>query len=696
KDTLHTMTFTSALGKIAIGGMGSDTYDGDYICILDLGGNDIYRRPNSNKISALAMPATVILDMGGDDYYEGGECSFASGYFGVSILDDVSGDDIYNGGSFSLGAGFFGAGILLDESGDDKYIGKTFVEGAGAFGFGALIDKSGNDTYLAQIYSQGFGFTFGFGAIVDESGNDTYTVAAEYTDVLRYADHFVTLSQGCGLGYNPLASGGIGIISERGGNDTYSADIFGQGCGYWYSLGAIVDDGGNDRYNAFQYGQGAGIHRAFGVLIDKKGDDYYSSHGVSQGCGHDVGFGALLDLEGDDFYTTESLSLGAGNANAISLFCDAAGNDAYIGKNLSNTFGFSDDRSGYGMIGIFLDLGGNDEYPTYKERNNTVWTKSTFGVGIDADVPDTAAMHKVAEQHADDSVRVQRDLGKDIRTLFIQACAAPQKFQYLVEPSRKKLIERKEDALPYLLSKLSTTNARERNMLSDVLPQMKGNAVKLLIDSLTSSSEQTCLLSLYVLGKIGDSIAASAVLPMLHNPIWRIRASAAEQLGHLKDTSADNALAVAAMSDTVELVRMRAMRSLGELKDDDAADEMIAGLKDRSQLVRNKASEALNLLGEDAKDDVLNSISDASGFQKEYMIELLGNYHKDRKVKKFLTMYLRDDDVATRRAALAAIEKLGDKGYVPNIKKTLKTEENESLRERETALLEKLAPKKKK
>ncbi|HET7152441.1 MAG TPA: hypothetical protein VFJ29_01650, partial [Candidatus Kapabacteria bacterium] len=384
KDTLHTMTFISSLGRIAIGGAGADMYDGDYICILDLGGNDIYRRPNSNKISALNTPVSVILDMAGDDYYEGGECSFASGYFGVGVLDDVSGDDIYNGGSFSLGAGFFGAGILLDESGDDKYIGGTFVEGAGAFGMGALIDKQGNDTYLAQLYAQGFGFTSGFGAVVDESGNDTYTVAAEYTDILRYDDHFVTLSQGCGLGYNAIASGGIGIISERGGNDTYSADIFGQGCGYWYSFGAIVDDGGNDRYNAFQYAQGAGIHRAFGVLIDKKGSDYYSSHGVSQGCGHDVGFGALLDVQGDDFYSTESLSLGAGNANAISFFCDASGNDAYIGKSLGTTFGYSDDRSGYGMIGIFLDLGGKDEYPTYNERNNTIWTQSFYGVGIDA------------------------------------------------------------------------------------------------------------------------------------------------------------------------------------------------------------------------------------------------------------------------------------------------------------------------
>jgi HEAT repeat protein len=111
--------------------------------------------------------------------------------------------------------------------------------------------------------------------------------------------------------------------------------------------------------------------------------------------------------------------------------------------------------------------------------------------------------------------------------------------------------------------------------------------------------------------------------------------------------------------------------------------------------VRNKAAEALNFLGEDAKDNVLDSIVDASGFQKEYLIEQLGNYSKDSKVKKLLSMYLRDEDVAVRRAAIAAMEKLNDKGYVPDLKKEIKVEENESLKERESALLDTLSPKKK-
>ena len=168
-----------------------------------------------NKYTALATPATVILDMGGNDVYEGNEFAFASGFFGVSILDDIAGDDFYNVANFGLGSGLFGAGILLDESGNDSYKGGTFVEGCGAFGFGILMDNDGNDTYQAEFNSQGFGFTWGFGALVDEKGNDNYITSPKYIDVLRYADHYLTFSQGCGMGNNPMQSGGIGILSDQ-------------------------------------------------------------------------------------------------------------------------------------------------------------------------------------------------------------------------------------------------------------------------------------------------------------------------------------------------------------------------------------------------------------------------------------------------------------------------------------------------
>src|SRR5690606_32279131 len=119
---------------------------------------------------------------------------------------------------------------------------------------------------------------------------------------------YQSMSQGFGYGVRPWeslagASGGIGVIAEAEGNDTYVADYFAQGSSYWFSLGILDDRKGHDRYVSGRYSQGAGIHMSAGVLIVGEGDDnYLASYGVAQGCGHDFGIGFLLDNGGNDRY----------------------------------------------------------------------------------------------------------------------------------------------------------------------------------------------------------------------------------------------------------------------------------------------------------------------------------------------------------------------------------------------------------
>ncbi|MCD4670297.1 MAG: hypothetical protein K8S14_07615, partial [Actinomycetia bacterium] len=73
-----------------------------------------------------------------------------------------------------------------------------------------------------------------------------------------------------------LIAGGTGLMADFGeGNDTYRAEVFGQGCSYFYSLGMLYDQGGQDTYVAAQYSQGSGIHLASGCLWDGDGDDSY-------------------------------------------------------------------------------------------------------------------------------------------------------------------------------------------------------------------------------------------------------------------------------------------------------------------------------------------------------------------------------------------------------------------------------------
>ena len=369
------------IGEIIIGGYGSSKYLGSPAIIIDLGGDDEYHL-SANPSSE--FNSSVIIDLAGNDVYSSAsDYTYGSGFFGSGILIDVSGDDTYLTKNFSLGSGLFGTGLLIDGQGNDKYFGDTFTMGAGSFGMGGLIDLSGSDQYSAALYAQGFGFTGGMGILIDSSGNDSYFAGGKYKDILRYKDHFISLSQGFAYGLRPIMSGGIGILYDIAGNDLYTSDIFGQGSSYWWSLGTLMDQEGNDKYVSYQYAQGAGTHMTLGVLEDSLGDDVYISHGVSQGCGHDLALGLLLDRSGNDNYVAYDLSQGAGSANGFGILVDEAGNDGYYVGRDNNTQGFGDPRRDYGSIGIILDLSGRDRY-NGNGKDSTWWTTpSKWGAGID-------------------------------------------------------------------------------------------------------------------------------------------------------------------------------------------------------------------------------------------------------------------------------------------------------------------------
>jgi len=374
----------------AVGGPGNDYYEGDYYFILDVGGDDVY-----NLSYDPANPhCVIIIDLSGDDHYRSKtNFTLGSGCLSVGLLLDFEGNDRYDAKSFGLGSAFFGFGLLYDARGDDRYDGDTHVQGAGTFGIGLLIDESGRDIYNGALHCQGFGFVEGLGAIYEIDGSDSYYAGGKYKDVLRYEDHYLSLSQGFGYGLRPYASGGIGAIFDMKGNDSYYSDIFAQGTSYWWSLGIIYDSSGNDNYQSFQYAQGTATHMSLGVLIDDCGNDVYFGKGLMQGCGHDYSCGLLLDRSGDDTYTAYDLSQAAGSANGAGVLIDNEGNDRYSVRNSDNTHGYGNPRRSFGSIGLFIDLAGSDQYQGYGCDNHYWKTPSKWGGGIDIEInpPDTTA-----------------------------------------------------------------------------------------------------------------------------------------------------------------------------------------------------------------------------------------------------------------------------------------------------------------
>jgi hypothetical protein len=366
-------------GKIAIGGWGENHYEGKYMFILDFGGDDQYLMDHNDSLQ-------IIIDLSGNDKYIAREdhC-LGSGFLGVGILYDGRGDDLYGAKNFSLGSGLFGIGVLIDESGNDTYYGDTHTQGAGTFGIGLLIDRGGNDEYKAALFGQAYAGVDGFGSIIEHDGNDTYYAGGKYKDFLRYEDHYISLSQGFAFGVRPRMSGGVAMLIDSAGHDTYISDIFGQGASYWYGLGALYDLSGNDKYLSFQYAQGSATHLTLAILMDKAGNDYYFSKGVSQGCGHDLAAGYLIDYAGDDTYQAYDLSQAAGSANGTGMLIDYLGNDSYEVKADNNTQGYGNPRRDYGSIGLFMDLEGEDHY-IGNGKNNHYWIiDSKWGIGMDKD-----------------------------------------------------------------------------------------------------------------------------------------------------------------------------------------------------------------------------------------------------------------------------------------------------------------------
>ncbi|MFC1583962.1 HEAT repeat domain-containing protein [Fibrobacterota bacterium] len=577
-------------GRIALGGRGDDLYQGDFFMILDPGGNDKYLLSPLSKHQAFSLPVRCIVDLGGDDTYLAGGFSLGSGFFGVSMLIDKSGNDRYMAGDFSLGSGLFGLGILDDAQGNDIYSGGFCTQGSGAFGIGLLLEQGGNDVYTCHAQAQGFGFTRGFGALVEWKGNDSYLTASHFQDFLRYESHFLAFTQGAGLGYRPVASGGIGVLLDLRGKDSYTSDIFGQGTGYWYALGALFDKQGDDQYQAHQYAQGAGVHLAHGILRDMEGNDKYRSHGVSQGSGHDIAFGALLDQAGDDEYTAFGLSQGGGNADAVSLFVDVKGNDAYLAKTSGNMMGFSDFRRDYGMIGVFAEGGGKDLYGDTL-LNNQGRIKSTFGVFLDHNMfASSPALGDVSHLTPPDSLLAP--LAKSIDSLFIQASAAPEKFRYNVLPARDAIeaMGAEDGVISFLAGKLSTESARERHALRDLLGRLHKKdtvaIVRLLSDSLRSRNRKTLSMCADLCGRTKASLCLKDLAPFLKDSSWNLRAMAARNIG--KTGRVEWAAALGNMlRDPHPHVCMRAAYGLGLLFPQDLLDLLPGAMDHKHQLVRN-------------------------------------------------------------------------------------------------------------
>ncbi len=365
------------LGWIVIGSAEANRYDMARIAVvIDPGGDDEYYATD------LRIGSRAIIDLAGNDVYTGTPDQGPGGaLLGVSYIDDRAGDDRYEGELLSAGAAMFGVSLLLDRDGNDTYIGTEWSIGAACYGAGMIIDLgSGNDTYLGDFLCQGVGGPRGFGCIVDENGRDLYRANGPTPSAYGTPAVYQSFSQGIGFGFRHYAAGGIGLISDLGGDDRYEAGEFAQGGAYYYGLGILHDAAGRDLYYGNRYGQGFGVHQAIGMLIDDAGDDtYWSMTAASQGAAWDIGVGMLLDRAGNDTYQCDGLGQGGASMQGIAMLIDMDGADRYAsrggatqGQSGGNSYHYHE--TGALSFSLLLDLGADEDFYSTGRPNNTTQT----------------------------------------------------------------------------------------------------------------------------------------------------------------------------------------------------------------------------------------------------------------------------------------------------------------------------------
>lgn len=386
-------------GKVVIGSTGDDTHaqagDGNgHAILIDLGGNDTY------------------------NCHAGGT---ASPYNGIAVCLDLAGDDVYN---------------ALDDPDDmDRSVGwsddNTSQQGAGRVGIGMLVDYGGSDEYHSVRLSQGCG-VFGVGICADygqSSDMDTYAMEC--------------LGQGG-------AMGGVGILYDSDGEDSYDAWSRCQGFGGTMGVGLLVDHGMmDDTYNAhpeeginkpeyysdtygtnmsisqggswgirrdwLQFNDGENDHNVvasggYGLLFDQAGFDSYTCGTFGQAFALYQGLGILIDLDGQDDYQGHWYTQGATAHFALSGFWEGAGDDSYdnevsvgIGGAHDRSITWFLEREGNDMyqgsslslgtgnanaFGYFIEYLGHDQYfPTYTDGEHYTLGRAVLGDSTTPDVP---------------------------------------------------------------------------------------------------------------------------------------------------------------------------------------------------------------------------------------------------------------------------------------------------------------------
>lgn len=247
-----------------------------------------------------------------------------------------------------------------------------------------------------------------------------------------------------------------------------------------------------------------------------------------------------------------------------------------------------------------------------------------------------------------------------VDSLFTRASSGELKYRDLVQPSKDALGEMGDVAVPRLVEKMITQDAREMHTLVDIFKLIGRPAVPQIVDALGAEDPYKRRLAARALGDMKDTTAVDGLLRYTDDPDYRIRAGVIRALGKIGDARGVEPSA-AALQDEDYLVRTAAAVSLSLLAHSSTIGVLLESLTDPYYGVRYKAAQALWNIGEPSIIPVKESLKNVSDTVAFYLlIEVAGNL-KDKELIKPLSEILAYEDPLARAFAAEALGKIDAK-----------------------------------
>jgi HEAT repeat protein len=255
-----------------------------------------------------------------------------------------------------------------------------------------------------------------------------------------------------------------------------------------------------------------------------------------------------------------------------------------------------------------------------------------------------------------------------VDSLFVRAANISVYYSEQVQPAREALSSMGERAVPRLVEKMKTQDAREMQTLEDVFKVIGHPAVAGLVEALASDDVYRRRLAARVLGEMADTSSVNGLLQYAGDSDFRMRAGVISALGKVGDQRGV-APALTALGDSDYLVRTAAAVALSKLKNPGTVPALIRALSDPYYGVRFSAEAALASVGAPSIEQVLSALGKPADSIAFYLlIETSGDLSDSRFVGP-LSVILNSKDPYARAFAAEALGKIGTQGALDALHK---------------------------